>query len=88
MHFTGPKDSLLKMFKQSRGNVKNFVVEMHDWEAVHGKDNNEDWVSMWYQEKWTSMDGKTDSVMAMDDVKLENGKIRVIDSKQRRYPEK
>jgi hypothetical protein len=88
MHFTGTKDSLLKMFKEWRSKSKVLVIDMHDWEAVHGKDNNEDWVSMWYQEKRTNMEGKTDSVMSMDDVKLENGKITVIDSKQRRYPEK
>ena len=55
---------------------------MDDWETVHGKDNHEGWVSLWYKEVWTSKDGKMDSTHNMDDIKIENGKIKVIDSKE------
>jgi len=86
--FEGPKDSLLKIFKKEWENTKSIAIEMHDWEAVHGKTNNEDWVSLWYKETVTDKNGKVDSVMHMDDIRIVNGKITIIDSKQRRWPEK
>ena len=61
---------------------------MHDWESVHGKDNKQDWVSIWYRAKWTDKNNKLDSVMFMDDAKIENGKIRVLDTKLRHFPKK
>jgi len=48
----------------------------------------EDWVSLWYKEVWTGKDGKMDSTHNMDDIKVENGRIKVIDNKQRRFPPK
>ena len=86
--FDGKKDSLLKIFKKEWENTNSMTIEMHDWEAVHGKDNKEDWVSLWYKNTWTNKDGKMDSAMNMDDIRIVNGKIRVIDTKQRRFPEK
>ena len=86
--FNGTRDSLIKIFKKDWENTKSVSIEMHDWEAVHGKENKEDWVGLWYKETWTGKDGKVDSAMYMDDIKLENGKIRVIDSKRRGFPVK
>ena len=86
--FNGTKDSLLKIMKAEREAIKEMTVEMHDWESVHGKDNGEDWVSLWYLTKWTDKNGKVDSVIEMDDVKIVNGKIRVLDIKVRHFPKK
>jgi len=36
--------------------------------------------------KWTDAKGKTDSVYMMDDLKIENGKITVLDEKSRHFP--
>jgi hypothetical protein len=83
--FSGTRDSLIKIFKKDWEKTKSMTVEMHDWEAVHGKENKEDWVSLWYKTTWTGKDGKVDSAMYMDDIKIENGKIRGIDSKMRRF---
>ena len=82
------KDSLINFLKKDWENTKSIKIQMEDWEAVHGKDNKEDWVSLWYKQIWTGKDGKVDSVANMDDIKIENGKIRAIDSKHRRFPEK
>jgi len=87
-YFHGRKDSLVAIMKQERSQSQTMTVEMHDWETVHGKHNGEDWVSLWYKTKWTDKAGKTDSVEEMDDLKIVNGKIRVLDIKQRRYPKK
>jgi hypothetical protein len=86
--FHGTKDSLIKIFKKDWENTKSVKIDMHDWEAVHGKDNKEDWVSLWYKQTWVGKDGKVDSAEMMDDLRIVNGKIRVIDSKKRDLPAK
>ncbi len=86
VYFHGKRDSLLNIFRKDWETMQSMTVEMNDWETVHGKDNNEDWVSIWYKAKWVGKDGKTDSSFFMDDAKIVNGKIRELDSKQRRFP--
>ncbi len=34
---------------------------MEDWESVISKDKKEEWVTLWYSQKWEDMKGKTDS---------------------------
>jgi hypothetical protein len=86
--FNGTRDSLMAMFKKDRERTESISIEVHDWESVHGKDNKEDWVSIWYKSVWKGKDGKVDSAYYMDDVKIVDGKIRIIDTKKRRYPAK
>ncbi len=88
LDFHGTKDSLVNMLKKDRENYSSISIEMSDWESVHGKENKEDWVSLWYKAKWTGKDGKSDSAFYMDDLRIVNGKIRMIDTKKRRYPAK
>jgi hypothetical protein len=61
---------------------------MEDYEAVQSKDKKDEWVSLWYKAVNTDKKGKVDSVFKMFDLKIENGKIAVLDQKQRRYPAK
>ena len=82
------KDSTLKMFQQQRNNMKTYSIEMEDYETVISKDKKNEWVSLWYKEKWTDNQGKTDSIFHMDDVKIVNGKIALIDQKSRKYMKK
>ena len=86
--FNGTRDSLISLFKKDWAKTESISIEMHDWEVVHGKENKEDWVSLWYKSVWKGKDGKVDSAMYMDDLKIVDGKIRVIDTKKRRYPAK
>ncbi|HEV8273418.1 MAG TPA: hypothetical protein VGQ04_19020, partial [Chitinophagaceae bacterium] len=57
-------------------------------ETVISKDKKNEWVSLWYKEKWTDSQGKSDSIFHMDDVKIVNGKIAQIDQKSRKYMKK
>jgi superfamily I DNA/RNA helicase len=82
------KDSTLKMFQAQRDNMKSYSIDMEDYETVISKDKKSEWVSLWYKEKWTDNQGKTDSIFHMDDVKIVNGKIALIDQKSRRYMKK
>lgn len=87
-HFKGTRDSFAVALKKEREAIQSITIEMHDWESVHGKTNGENWVSLWYKQKWTDKNGKVDSLIEMDDAKIENGKIRVLDIKVRHFPKK
>ena len=82
------KDSTKKMFKSQRDNMKTYAVEMEDYESVISKDKKKEYVSLWYKEKWTDAKGVTDSIFHMDDIKIVNGKIAMIDQKSRKYAKK
>jgi len=78
-------DTLLAMIKDLRKNISSVSIRMQDYESVISKDKKEEWVSLWYKEITTDNKGKTDSVFYMDDLKISNGKITVLDQKSRRY---
>jgi hypothetical protein len=82
------KDSTKKLFKPQRDNMKTYSIEMEDYEAVISKDKKKEYVSLWYKEKWTDAKGVTDSIFHMDDIKIVNGKIAMIDQKSRKYAKK
>jgi hypothetical protein len=80
------KDSLLKVFGPQRKSYASLRIHMNDYETVTSKDKKENWVTLWYKQVWTDTKGKTDSVSVVDDLKIENGKIVVLDEKIRHYP--
>lgn len=82
------RDSVARMFKTGRSSMKAYEVRMDDYETVKSKDGKQEYVSMWYSEKWQDQKGKWDSVICMDDLKIENGKITSIDQKTRHFPKK
>ena len=82
------KDSTRKMLESMRKDIKSFSIEMEDYETVISKDKKDEWVSLWYKEKWTDNKGVTDSIFYMDDVRIANGKIILIDEKSRKFPKK
>ena len=82
------KDSIEKMFTRQRNTLKTLNISMEDYETVKSKDGKEEWVSMWYKEKWEDQKGEWDSVVCMDDMRFQNGKIVVLDEKLRRFPKK
>jgi hypothetical protein len=79
------KDSLRAMLKGFRDNLSSLTITMEDWETVISKDKKYEWVALWYKEKWTDKNGKSDSVFVMDDVRFENGKITELDEKRRLF---
>ncbi|MFN2456894.1 MAG: hypothetical protein ABR502_01725 [Chitinophagaceae bacterium] len=88
MSFKGSRDSLIKFFTGFRNSINSMNVKMHDYESVKSKNRNEEWVGLWYTETVTDKKGKTDSSMVMDDIKIVNGKVAIIDSKMRRLSKK
>lgn len=82
------KDSVEKMFTAQRKMSKQININMNDYETVKSKNGKEEWVSMWYTQKWEDQKGHSDSLVVMDDLKFENGKITVLDEKLRHFPKK
>ena len=82
------KDSVAKMFKADRGSLKTMQIDMDDYETVKSRDGKKEYVSMWYKQKWQDQKGTWDSVICMDDLKIEHGKIVSIDEKRRKPAKK
>ena len=85
MEATLSNDSLKSMFTKVRSEMKDLKIKMEDWESVISKDKKTEYVSLWYKQIWTDEKGKTDSVECMDDVKMKDGKIVLLNEKTRRY---
>ena len=81
---TLPADSLQAMFTNMRNGYKSINVKMNDWESVISKDKKQEWVTLWYREKWEDTKGKTDSLDIIDDLKLKDGKIVRLDEYSRK----
>ena len=77
------------MFKRDRAALKSIKIIMEDFESVKSR-HKEDlgYVSLWYKQIWQDKKGKTDSLECMDDLKIENGKITLLNEKVRHYPAK
>ena len=84
--FKGSRDSLIKVFTEFRGALSRIDIKMHDYESVKSKSRGEEWVGMWYTENDVNKAGVNDSSMVMDDIKIVNGKVALIDSKGRKLP--
>ena len=82
------KDSLRAMFKEGWKHMSALKVEMGDFEAVTSKDKKEEYVTLWYKQIMTDKAGKKDSVSCVNDLKIENGKIVLLDEKKRMFPAK
>jgi len=78
------KDTLRAWFKHDY----TVQIKMDDYESVTSKDKKNNWVSLWYNEIHTDKNGNVDSVFNMDDLKVDNGKIVVLDQKTRKFPKK
>ena len=81
-------DSLKAMFKRERGGIKEMKIDMEDWESVVSKDKSLEYVSLWYKQSWTDASGKTDSLEVMDDLRMKNGKIVLLNEKIRHMAKK
>jgi hypothetical protein len=75
------KDSLKAMFTQGRAMFGSNTIKMDDWESVISADKKSEWVTLWYKEYVTDKKGNIDSMSVVDDAKIENGKIVVLDQK-------
>jgi hypothetical protein len=81
-------DSLKSIIGALRKERQNVIVTMGDFESVKSKVNGEEYVTLWYKEKWQNASGQWDSISAIDDLKMKAGKIIEMDEKTRRYGKK
>jgi hypothetical protein len=82
------RDSIIKILAQERNNYKAVMIEMNDFESVKSKDGTEEYVSLWYKQKFQNAEGKWDSISLMDDLKFKDGKIISLDEKTRIFAKK
>ena len=81
---TMPSDSLKALFTTFRNEMKSMEIRMDDWESVISKDKKEEWVTLWYRQKWENIKGKKDSADFVDDLKIRDGKIIRLDEYTRK----
>ena len=89
LHFDGldtklSNDSLKAFFTKMRGGYKSMEVRMDDWESVVSKDKKEEWVTVWYRQKWEDVTRKKDSSDIVDDLQMKDGKIIRLDEYTRK----
>jgi len=82
--FKGPVTEFLKMTKEMSTTMKGIKIDMKDWEAVVSKDGKENWVTLWYTQKWLDK-GVADSVELINDLQIKGGKITRLDEYDRHF---
>jgi hypothetical protein len=80
----GVKESL----SAQRNAYRDVQIVMNDYESVTSPDGKEQWVSLWYKQKFQDMGSKWDSISVMDDIRIKDGKIVVLDEKTRHFAKK
>ncbi|HMC84859.1 MAG TPA: hypothetical protein VKI61_05010 [Chitinophagaceae bacterium] len=82
------KDSFKVMLTDAWKTMGSMKISMGDYESVISKDKKEEFVTLWYKQVITDKKGKKDSATWVDDLKIENGKIVLLDEKSRKFPAK
>jgi uncharacterized protein YcfL len=57
-----------------------FKISMIDWKSVQSKDKSKAYVTVFYRESWKDEKGVTDSIDAVNDFVIKNGKIVQLDN--------
>ena len=70
----------------SWNDLDSVKIKMDDWEPVISKDKKDQWVTVWYTQIMKDKKGKIDSLSVIDDAKIINGKIAILDEKVRHFP--
>jgi hypothetical protein len=86
VHFTASRDSIKNFFASYRKRFKEINVFPDTWLTTYYPDKKDTWVTIWYTQTWTDIKGKADSAYYTDDLLINDGKIRVLDEKQRLFP--
>ena len=81
--FRGSREQMAKFLKNFRDNRSEVKIEMNDYETVKSKSKGQEYVSLWYKEYVTDLQGKKDSAFVMDDYRIKNGKVESVDTKFR-----
>ena len=68
------KDSLKALFL-TNWKYNNVSINVRDWESVISKDKKDEWVTVWFSQSWETKDGIKDSIQAVNDFQVKEGKI-------------
>ncbi len=86
LHLKASRDSIQHFFADYRKGYKEINVVPDTWITTYYPDQKDTWVTVWYTQTWTDIKGKVDSAYYTDDLLFKNGKIAVLDEKQRLFP--
>jgi hypothetical protein len=86
IHFKASRDSIKNFFAKYRKMYKEINVVPDTWITTYYPDQKDTWVTIWYTQTWTDIKGKVDSAYYTDDLLINDGKIKVLDEKQRLFP--
>ena len=82
------RDSAIKMFTAQRAIYNDLTINMYDYESVISADKKDEWVTIWYKQKWTNEKGVADSLAVINDIKMKDGKMIELDEHIQHYPVK
>jgi uncharacterized lipoprotein YehR (DUF1307 family) len=82
------RDSAAKFFAGGRAMYKDLSVSMNDYESVISADKKDEWVTIWYKENWIDNKGVADSVSVINDVKIKDGKMIILNETTNHFPKK
>jgi hypothetical protein len=82
------RDSAINMFTAQRAQYNDLTITMWDCVSVISADKSEEWVTMWYKQRWKNNKGVADSLFVNDDCKMKNGKMIQLDEMTSHFPAK
>lgn len=81
-------DSAMSMFKAQRKMYKDLAITMYDYVSVISEDKKDEWVTIWYKQVWKNEKGIADSIAIVNDCKMKNGKMIILDEHIQHYQAK
>ena len=81
-----PNDSIASLLNMSLSDIESVTIKMEDWESVISGDKKEEWVTVWYKQRWINKKGVADSLNITNDARIVNGKIAIFDEKIQHFP--
>jgi hypothetical protein len=88
LHAKMNHDSAVKFFVSSRPMFNDLTINMYDYESVISADKKDEWVTMWYKQKWTNEKGVADSMAVINDCKMKDGKLIELTEHIQHFPVK
>jgi hypothetical protein len=61
---------------------------MNDYESVISADKKDEWVTIWYKQKWKDSKGVADSLSVINDIKMKDGKMIILNEMINHFPKK
>jgi hypothetical protein len=83
-----PLDSVTSFIEGSYQMFPSVEVEMLDFMPVISEDKQDEWVTLWYKQKWVDTKGVADSAIFINDFKFKNGKIVIFSEYVQHAPKK